>query len=595
MALLSLLFITISGYPEDGLSSLENDILAAKAKQAAINEKLSSVQLAFDQEKSKLLQSEADRLMQELATEEKPKENIKEKIEKEIAIQAPLPQIQKKNQDFWKGYKINNQKVDLSESELLYRVAVSDNILDLKEAVKVGLASRMELKAYAQKVEVAKSKLTEARRALFPTVQGVFENYTGLSGQVGARTTGADAGNFDEHGRLFRGRSYKLNMSQPIFYDGELIFTMRQAEANLKAAKAEYEKTRSEYIHQVKVDYYGVVKSEYNVQYQRTLYEKVHDLYQKARQVREQKLIAEIDYLNVESLYQQIRFQTEASENDLMSAILTLSQVMGVDDKTDIPVDLKLKLLGFHSSLSEVVGIALERNPDMQLKNFGFEAAMYGVKIYQSKKKPKIDLRGSMGMLGETFIDNKALFDDGNADLDLEKEWFLGVESSMPIGPNSVEVSQNKRVFGPTVIQLTGSEDRKTRVAFNLLDKLSEITDEKSAQAALLEAQSDLDKAKADVTAKIRENYYALQKQMVQVDSTSAKIRYQEKQNSISEYMLGMQEVTTANYIEGLISSAEGRFAFIQAVTDYNLAISNLGLSMGDPDYFENETVHAKD
>ncbi len=307
------------------------------------------------------------------------------------------------------------------------------------------------------------------------------------------------------------------------------------------------------------------------------------------------KLVPEIDYLNAESLYQQVVFQADAAQNDLVSSRLTLAQTLGFDDEKELPVDLKLSLPRLSPSLPELIELSLTRNPDILLRSYGFEAATYGVKVFRSKKLPKFDLRGSYGLLGETFKDERAVFEDGdNAQLDLEKEWFLGVESSMPLGPNSVEFSQNKRVFGPTVIQLTGTEDRKTRVAFNLLDKLGEITDEKEAQAVLLEAQSDLDKAKAEASVKLRENFYALQKQMIQVNSSAARIRYQEKQSKLTEYMMGLQEATTAGAIEGLIGYAESRYSFIEAVTEYHLAISNLGLAVGDPNYFETEVLDDK-
>ena len=66
-------------------------------------------------------------------------------------------------------------------------------------------------------------------------------------------------------------------------------------------------------------------------------------------------------------------------------------------------------------------------------------------------------------------------------------------------------------------------------------------------------------------------------------------MRYQEKQNGILKYTMSLQEATPANYLEGLIEQASDRFAFIQAVADYNLALSSIAVASGDPFYFSRE------
>jgi outer membrane protein TolC len=163
----------------------------------------------------------------------------------------------------------------------------------------------------------------------------------------------------------------------------------------------------------------------------------------------------------------------------------------------------------------------------------------------------------------------------------------LGFNTSIPIGPNSFEYNWIRHKYGPTVLALTGSQDWTHKMVFNLFDKFSDITDEKGAQAALLQAQSDLEKAKDDVTIKVRDEFYNLHKSLIQIDSAIAKIRYQDKQNAILEYLLGLQETSVANVIESVIEQSQNKFSFIQAVSDYHLSVSGLSVAIGDPDYFE--------
>jgi len=506
---------------------------------------------------------------------EKPSNEIKIEAKKEMdRIEIEQAKKKEKKEDkpfwFWPGNNYETQKI--SDGEALYKVAVSDKKVSLKEAVEIGLANNIGLQSLKKREEAAQAKLNEAKRALLPTVQ--------LQAEV----------NGGKSPRFYKGENQKINVSQPLFYGGELQATVKQAEANLKSIAAEYEKSKGESVHQVRTAYYGVIRAEYNSRYQAELYDKVSNIHKRSKEVYRQKLMAEVDFLNLESQYQQVFFQVESTKNDLLSAALLLRQSMGLDSDTDLPIDLKIHFKKTKPEFNKILSMAVQNNADLRSREATLEAAKYGVKIYQAKKLPRVDLRGSYGMLGETFHDTDAFLEE-KADNDLEKEWFLGVEANMPLGASSIDYSQVKHVYGPTIFSATrGSEDWRHHVAFNLWDKLSNITDEKSAQAGLLQAQSEYEKAKNDLTIKIRDDFYTLQKSSIQIDSSVARIKYQEKQNLILEYMSGLQEASLSSLIDGLISQAQDRFSFIQAVADYELAKSSLSISIGDPDYFEDKS-----
>ena len=589
-------------YADDSLSTLQQEVIFAKEKHQAVAGKASVVSSMLDQDKTSVLQNEADRLIQELTekgyTHLSPVENPVKVQEKalpavEMKPQGPKPvdirltpspqqttqkevvikQYAKKQapkKEKWYSPEAYRPK-QFSEADALYRVAVSDKKVNLKEAEDLGLAGNVQLQALKKKVEVADAKLTETKRALFPTVQATVDYNGGIN-----------------VGRFYKGEAQKINVNQPIFHGGELIFTMHQAEENVKASKEEYQKARNEFIQQIRTAFYGVVKAEYNAQYQFELYEKVNTLYKRIQEEHRQKLISEVDFLNAESQYQQVYFQVESARNDLLSADLLFHQALSLTSDQELPIDLKLKFVKVDPVFDEVLELSLKTNPDIEIAEHHLISSEYGVKIYKAKKLPRVDLRGSYGYLGEVNKDTIEIAAD-NADLDTEKEWFLGVHASMPLGPNSVEYDQVKNVFGPTVLALTGSEAWRHRATFNLFDRFADVTDEKSAEAAWLQSRADYQKAKNDLTVKLRDHFYELEKSLIQIDSSVARMRYQEKQNGILEYLLGLQETTAANYFEGLVQLAQNKFSFIQAVTDYDLALSDLGVSIGDPNYFDKE------
>jgi len=582
---LLLVFKSISYSANQTLESLQSDVVRAKEKQADILSRSASVEQALEKQKSEFLNSESNRLLGEVSKE---KDQILEHVQKQIAeerpnlIQTPKDGISEAREihstaTFSRAWnrRPSERYGPMPEAEVVYKVAISDNLITLREAVEIGEAGNMQLRSLRAKVEAAASKVTEAKRAMFPTVQ--------LAGEVNGGI--APGGK-----RFYKGGNYKLNVNQPLYYGGELVLTVKQAEESLKAAKYEFEKTRNEYVHQVRTSYYGVVKAEYNVQYQWEVFAKADEIYRRLKKEREERLVTEVDFLNVESQYFQIYFQVESGRNDLSTADVLLHQTINIDADLSLPIDLKLHFSKRAVSFERMVELSERMNPDIMMKTANADSGRYGRDVFKAKRKPRFDLRGSVGKLGEVYKDSQAIEEEEN-DLKLRPEWFLGVHGSMPIGASTVEYEQVKHVFGPTISAYQGSEDWSHKFKLNLFDNLANITDEKSAVSTMWQSEFELKKSKDDVYAKLREDFYTLQKSLIQMDSTMAKIRYQEQQNKVNEYLLGHLEISAAAYLEGLVENAQNKFSFIQAVTDYDLALSSLSVTIGDPYYFEYTTA----
>jgi outer membrane protein TolC len=599
----------------DELASLQADVIVAKQKSSVFAETMDDVSLALEGAEKTPAQSEADALMEKLAKNQPlPASNILPVDPTQPPADRPptfyqRQELQRPPTDAEAGRKwpwssiagiFPKKKTSIvgnrdpyppdsliSDGDALYRVAVSDGRLSLQEAVDIATANNLQVQAAKKNVEVADAKLTEAKRALYPTVQLAWEENGGKN-----PNETQDDPRLPPGFRGYKGRSRKLNVTQPLFYGGELQNTVKQAEENLLSAKAEYKKAYNDFIHTVRLAYYGAVKAEYNMQYQAELFEKVARVLKQVRQERDEKLVSEIDALSVESQYYQALYQAEAAKTDVLAANVAVRQALSLDIDDVVPVDLKMDFVKIGNPFNELLGRALENNADVRIKVFALEAARYGIEIYQAKKKPHFDLKGSYGYLGETYVDDEAqIF--GKASVDVEPEWFLGVTGRMPVGPHSVEYEHIKRKFGPTVLALTGAEDWKDRVTMDLFNRFGDITDERTAEYAFLVAKSEYQETKHQVTLKLRDDYYSLQKYLIQIDSSVAKVRYQEKQNAILEYMLGLRETSPASYVENLIDQANNKYAFIQAVADYNTSLSSLSVSIGDPGYFDGQRLIA--
>lgn len=465
-----------------------------------------------------------------------------------------------------------NGPYHLSDAAAAYKVAISDGKITLKEAIQIAAANSIELQALAKKVEVAQAKVMEAKRGLFPTVQLQYDE---------------NGGHAPNGQRFYKGRAYKVNVTQPLYYGGELVLTVKQAEENLKSTQADLKKAAGDATKQVTEAYYGVVKAEYNAQYQVELVRDAQVIYDAVRKAHDQRLVPEVEYLNVVSQFQQISFSADSTHNDLLSAYLTLRQAMGLESSAEVPVDLKMEIRKLKPDFHQLLEFALRNNPNMTAKQLAYLSAKDGIKIYEAKKKPRFDLRGSYGELGESFLDSQELEAD-NANIDPEKEWYLGVHGSLPLGASTLEYDQIKHVYGPTVSAFQGSEDWRHTVKFNLLDKLADVTDSRGAEAALLQAEAEWQKARNELIFALKDELYNVHKAEIQMDSSVARMHYQERQNSILKYTVSMGEASAASYLEGLIEQSSNRFGFISSVADHNQALANLAIATGDPEYFEN-------
>ncbi len=583
---------------EDSLLSLQQDVLAAKQKTVSLQEKSAQLQQMISTPTAVKLKQDADNLMSELS-----QRGIISSSSKEIApsqkidgsnsaskLDYPSPRSFKVKQGLepykpWVldpmpkvlGFGVKDYSGRLTEGQAAYKVAVADGKISIKEAVAIASANSIQAEALQKKVEVARAKLTEARRALLPTVQFQYEDN-------GGRNPGGSGGN-----RLYKGRNKKVNINQPLYYGGELVLTVKQAEENVKSAQADLEKAKGELAQQVVSAYYVVVKNEYHVQYQIDALKEVSELYKVIQAAHAEGLIPQLDYLNAESQFHQASFSVESTYSDLRTAYLTLRQSMNLESEEDLLLDLKLDIPKIDADYKKLVEVAMENNPEILSKQLAFLSAQDGVAIYEAKKKPRFDLRGSYGYLGEHFTDSEAQTDEDQEKLPQKREWFAGIRGSIPFGANSMEFDMVKHQYGPTVSAFQGSTDWRRSWKFNLLDKFQDITDAKNAEAVLSQAEADWQKARNDTAFKLKEAFYSMQKALIQIDSTMARIRYQEKQNGILKYTTSLQETPAANYLEGLSEQVSNRFAFIQAVTDYHVAIANIGVACGDPFYFEKE------
>jgi len=216
---------------------------------------------------------------------------------------------------------------------------------------------------------------------------------------------------------------------------------------------------------------------------------------------------------------------------------------------------------------------------------------LYGQKVARAKSWPKIDLIGSFGMAKENMIAKDSGTDDpaGEGDFPdkLEQQWYGGVKCSIPMWGSTGEYSYVKEVWAPVVNTVKGTETITNSYKFNFLDNLAQYSDKASSDVELDKARQELIKTKQDVTLEVKESCFNYEKALLQLDTQTNKVRYQEGDLELVKFKRQLDEAQDSNVVDSMIKLAQERFGYAQAVSDCRVAIASISKAVGIPDYFK--------
>jgi len=446
----------------------------------------------------------------------------------------------------------------------------------LEECVEIAIRNHLPLKTTKKSMKLAEWRLWEARRNLLAKVGVKMEEHTGKIG-----------------GRRFYGKSTLVDIQQTVFHGGEYVYTMMQAETNVKIVKREYARIKNDLILQVKKGYYTLAKSKENLKLQKELAEEVLRIYGMVTKQYEGGIAGSLELLNVTSQMNQVRFQFTSAKGDVELAELILKQAMNVDvsERIDIIDNMEFKKVDvvFEKALPD----ALVHRPEMQISSMMVQYYIYELKVARAKNWPKIDFIGSFGMAKEEYISKDAGPDPAtgatDADQKLEQQWYAGVKCSIPLWGSTGEYSYTKEVWAPVVSAYRGSETITNSYKFNFLDNLAQYSEKYAADVDFDKARQELIKAKQDVTLEVRESCFNYEKALLQLETAVNKVKYQESDLEMTKFRRQMDEVQDSNVVDSMIKLSQERFGYAQAVTDCNIAVASICKAVGASDYFKDQ------
>jgi len=439
--------------------------------------------------------------------------------------------------------------------------------LTLDECIEIAMKNSISLKIADKQLDVAKFKLLEAKRKIGPSVTAKFESSTGI---------------VDE--KKYEGTKLIMEGKQPLFYGGELVFSIKQAVVNLEIVKEDYERIKNELILQVKKAYYSLDKANKTLVIQKGLRDKTKRFLDIEKTAYEADVIPQIEFLKLYSQHNQSIFQVTSAEEDLALANLILQQAMSVDEKIDIAEVQKPNVIDI--KLDECIEVANLNRPEVKISMLSLEFIDYERRITRARSDwPRVDFIGSYGNTMEDFVSEELA--EGVEQRGLGPEYYVGAKVSMPIWGSTLGYAFAKESWQPVVSTVHGTKAQTHSATLSILDKMGDITKAKETHLEYMRSRDEFNKAKQEAIMEIKEKFYEYRKAVILMEVAKSKVEYQRKQVEILNIQRSLGEVQHSDVVEEMIRLAEEEFSHVQAIADYYIAIASLNKAIGIDGYFQ--------
>ncbi|MFZ5802946.1 MAG: TolC family protein [Candidatus Omnitrophota bacterium] len=485
---------------------------------------------------------------------------------------------------------------------------ISKGEKSLEDVVERAVLVHTPAVAAKERIALSKRRILVAVRDFFPEVSYKMENKDGRIGSVSGM-------------RGYLHNDWRLTMRQPIFRGGILWNTFLKERNELKAAKSEYEQVVSDLMKDVAAAYFEYHRAKHIVEdTAETLNGEVKKQAEISSKKWEQGLIAEIEYLNVQSLYSEMQFDYETMKQELEIAKLELQKYLDLqqDDAIEIE-DLyenaalirkeKAGATGGDSleaaietaksygvfqgekvpALDELIDMAYLHRPELQVESARLRSARLEQKMKMGDFLPEANLVMEVGQVGESYI-----IPNGR-DPDLHKEFRLFLELSWNALGNTLSYNFENDERGATLSSYLGDQgSQMTRNSFKVdaLDQLGSFVDIKQAQVDKLDQVAKLEEAEKNVIKEVKEAFFDYNRALIQLRSALKSVNYRTRMTQLSLHKLENREIESSEYMQAETDLLEEKQELHKALADYFTARVKLNHAVGIRGLITSEGTH---
>lgn len=466
------------------------------------------------------------------------------------------------------GLDRTTTKVDVPEMDFRFESATYEGAAHLPENprlnhfVEVALANSRLLAVARDEADLAKARVWEARRAMYPA----------LTARVSA-TRGKEVNPFPSEdfegfeATHFKRDEYGLQVTQPLWESGRLYGAYRQSRLNRLMALENLRKQAQDLTYEVKKAYTNLQKNQAILRIRREVVAQGELLKDMVRKKHKLDLTSRAEVLNVTAQADQASYQLTGDEQNIALARLVVISFMNQSDPLPDPVPGALSFGRLSFNVESIISWAQEHRPDVRIAKLNAELARYNYKAAKADNDVKVDASGFYGRAGAAFAEDN---------FDMREAWNVGLRVSRAFWGNTVRGSYSKEHTAPDLGQSFLTESQQKSLEVGILDGMPGRSNARQAQLQWERAKAELVEASRKAEFEVRETYYNLEKAARQLAAVREDLNYRQKDLEITreKVKLGLSELSQLMTAE--VSYAQAQITEQDALSAYNVALADM-------------------
>jgi len=432
--------------------------------------------------------------------------------------------------------------------------------LTIDDAIQIGVANHLPTKISQEEVILAKMKVGDSRRQLFPKAKLKWKKTEGT-------TTGED----------FEGLEFGAELQQNIWAGGKFWKSYNRARVNLAIARKNYEKTKNEFIFEVRQAFFNLAFAKEKMKNKAELVKKSGELLSIAEKQFSAKALTLAEILDVRAQMEEVKFQTQEIRNDLNLAKLALRQLLSAPSYVKFNIAPIPDPIEFDLDPSKLLDIGYRNRRDYQVKKLLVLFHKYGLEIAKRKNAFNVEISGSFGRRDEIFISES---------IDLQDEFFVGLKVSKNLGAHVLEYNFVDQDRVPQVGQTTSTEFNSHGVTLKLWEH-KDRTSVTGANIAYHKALSDLENSKRKLVHDIHSSIYSVMEAQAKMKNKKSLVALSSEEIRATRAKQQMDQATIVQVMRAEAKMWNSKTGFISSKADYYISIGRLNKHLGVHDYFD--------
>ncbi len=295
-------------------------------------------------------------------------------------------------------------------------VSAQHRVLTLEECVRIAWGEQPQVAIAEKSWRLAEERVKSVRANLFPQLSAGYQFRRYLSTRIGFQI-GVGQVQVQEPLEF---KETSLTVSQLLFDTFQTPLQIKQAKAQANASSHSYERTKADIALQVAQQYLEVLRARALVKLQERVLERAKRLLEAAEAGYKAGTAAKLDVLRAQVQVRNAEVDLLAAQNQERVAMLTLRNLMGVNEDFVFEIAEPTEERYEPPSLTESLAQALRQRPEVREAEWQQKSAEAAKQLARINSLPIVNISGSYNRYPSTTRIT-------------DKEWALSLIVSYPI------------------------------------------------------------------------------------------------------------------------------------------------------------------